>query len=108
MDTPKQRVISDRARDVISSTGDINVRKRMLHELFGALRIVQMTSNLLRKDETLRLPVEALTDRVGEWLPNENPQADRRGPGLLGPFRGILRLQRRRERVYLDVGQETT
>src|SRR5258708_3492817 len=55
VDTPKQRIIlTDLGRHFVQ--GDINIRKRMLHELFGHLRIVQMTSNLLRKDETLRLP----------------------------------------------------
>jgi NitT/TauT family transport system ATP-binding protein len=72
VDTPKQRVIlTDLGKHFVA--GDINVRKRMLHELFGALRIVQMASNLLRKDDHLRIPIESLIDRVGEWLPNENP-----------------------------------
>src|SRR5262249_40381897 len=68
VDTPKQRVfLTDLGRHFVQ--GDINVRKRMLHELFGALRIVQMTTNLLRKDESFRLPIESLQERVAEWLP---------------------------------------
>jgi len=107
VDTPKQRVIlTDLGRHFVA--GDINVRKRMLHELFGALRIVKMTANLLRKDESLRLPVEALTERVGEWLPNENPHQIVEALVSWGRFAEYFGYNDDTKEVYLDVGQETT
>ena len=106
VDTPKQNVmLTDLGRYFVS--GDINVRKRMLHELFGALRIVQMTSNLLRKDENLRLPVDALTERVGEWLPNENPHQIVEALVSWGRFAEYFGYNDDTKEVYLDVGQET-
>lgn len=107
LDTPKQSVIlTDLGKHFVA--GDINVRKRMLHELFGALRIVQMTTNLLRKDEQLRLPVEALTERVGEWLPNENPHHIVEALVSWGRFAEYFGYNDDTKEVYLDIGQETT
>jgi NitT/TauT family transport system ATP-binding protein len=106
VDTPKQNVIlTDLGRHFFE--GDINVRKRMLHELFGALRIVQMTSNLLRKDEHLRLPVDELVERVGEWLPNENPHQVVDVLVSWGRFAEYFGYNDDTKEVYLDVGQET-
>ena len=107
VDTPKQKVIlTELGRHF--AAGDMNVRKRMLHELFGALRIVQMTSNLLRKDDNLRLPVESLTERVGEWLPNENPHQVVEALVSWGRFAEYFGYNDDTKEVYLDVGQETT
>lgn len=107
VETPKQTVVlTDLGRHFFD--GDINVRKRMLHELFGGLRIVQMTSNLLRKSETLRMPVEALTERVAEWLPNENPQQIVDTLVEWGRFSEYFGYNDDAKEVYLDVGQETT
>jgi len=107
VETPKQRVIlTDLGKHFVE--GDINVRKRMLHELFGSLRIVQMTSNLLRKDEGLRLPVESLIERVGEWLPNENPNQVVEALVSWGRFAEYFGYNDDSKEVYLDVGQETT
>ena len=107
VDTPKQYVVlTELGRHFVA--GDINLRKRMLHELFGSLRIVQMTTNLLRKDEHLRLPVEDLTERVGEWLPNENPHFIVETLVSWGRFAEYFGYNDDLKEVYLDVGQETT
>ena len=106
VDTPKQNVLlTNLGKQFVA--GDINVRKRMLHELFGNLRIVQMTSNLLRKDENLRLPVDALMERVGEWLPNENPHQIVEALVSWGRFAEYFGYNDDSKEVYLDVGQET-
>ncbi len=106
VDTPKQSVVlTDLGRHFVE--GDINVRKRMLHELFGALKIVQMTSNLLRKNDNLRLPVEELTSRVGEWLPNENPHQIVEVLVSWGRFSEYFGYNDDAKEVYLDIGQET-
>ena len=80
----------------------------MLHELFSALRIVQMTSNLLRRDESLRIPIEELTERVGEWLPNENPQQIVETLVSWGRFAEYFGYNDDTKELYLDIGQETT
>ena len=106
VDTPKQRVLlTELGRHFV--LGDINVRKRMLHELFGALRITQMTANLLRKDESLRLPIQALEERVGEWLPNENPHQIVEALVSWGRFAEYFGYNDDTKELYLDTGQET-
>lgn len=107
VDTPKQNVaLTEVGKQFVA--GDINVRKKMLHELFGNLRIVQITANLLRRDESLRLPIEALTERVGEWLPNENPHQIVETLVSWGRFAEFLGYNDDSKEVYLDIGQETT
>jgi NitT/TauT family transport system ATP-binding protein len=107
VDTPKQKVIlTDLGKHFVE--GDINVRKRMLHELFGALRIVQMTTNLLRKDDSFRLPIEALQERVAEWLPSENPLQVVEALVSWGRFAEYFGYNDDTKEVYLDLGQETT
>ncbi|MEK6704754.1 MAG: nitrate/sulfonate/bicarbonate ABC transporter ATP-binding protein [Bdellovibrionota bacterium] len=106
VDTPKQSVVlTEFGRPFVD--GDINIRKRMLHELFGGLRIVQMTTNLLRKDEGLRLPVEALTERIAEWLPNENPHQIVEVLVSWGRFAEYFGYNDDTKEMYLDIGQET-
>ena len=107
VDTPKQNVLlTDIGRHFVS--GDINVRKRMLHELFGALKIVQMTANLLRRDESLRLPIQEIIDQVGEWLPSENPHQVVDSLVSWGRFAEYFGYNDDTKEVYLDVGKETT
>jgi len=106
VDTPKHMVIlTDLGRRFVD--GDINVRKRVLHELFGALKIVQLTTNLLRIEETLRIQIETLTERVSEWLPNENPHQIVETLVSWGRFAEYFGYNDDTKEVYLDVGQET-
>ena len=105
VDTPKQTVVlTDLGTHFVN--GDINIRKRMLHELFAALKIVQMTSNLLRKDETLRMPISSLKERVAEWLPNENPEQIVDALVEWGRFSEYFGYNDDTKELYLDVGQE--
>jgi NitT/TauT family transport system ATP-binding protein len=107
VDTPKHRIIlTDLGRHFVE--GDINVRKRMLHELFGSLRIVQMATNLLRTDDSYRMPIESLTERVAEWLPNENPHQIVEALVSWGRFAEYFGYNDDTKEVYLDIGQETT
>ncbi|HUP56386.1 MAG TPA: nitrate/sulfonate/bicarbonate ABC transporter ATP-binding protein, partial [Bdellovibrionota bacterium] len=107
VETPKQRVLlTDLGRHFVQ--GDINVRKRMLHELFGALRIVHMKTNLLRKDDAFRIPIEALQERVAEWLPTENPLQVVEALVSWGRFAEYFGYNDDTKEVYLDLGQETT
>ena len=105
VETPKNEVkLTDLGRRFVS--GDINSRKRVLHELFGALRIVQLTSNLLKANETLRIPIETLEDRVAEWLPNENPHNLVETLVGWGRFAEYFGYNDDTKELYLDVGQE--
>ncbi len=105
VDTPKQDVVLTEIGKTFV-VGDINVRKKMLHELFGSLRIVRMLVNLLDKDELLRLSVDTLTERVAEWLPNENPNQIVDTLISWGRFAEFLGYNDDVREVYLDVGQD--
>lgn len=107
VETPKNYILlSTAGRQFIDS--DINTRKRMLNRLIGELQIVQLATNLLRKQEEFRMPIDVFTERVGEWLPNENsPQV----VDVLiswGRFAEYFGYNDDTKEVYLDVGQETT
>jgi NitT/TauT family transport system ATP-binding protein len=107
VDTPKHTVVlTDLGKRFIE--GDINARKRVLHELFGGLKLVQLTTNLLKTDETFRVPIEKLTERVSEWLPNENPQGIVEALISWGRFAEYFGYNDDTKEVYLDVGQEAT
>jgi NitT/TauT family transport system ATP-binding protein len=106
VETPKHAVIlTDLGRRFVDA--DINARKRILHELFGSLKIVQLTTNLLKTDESLRIPVEKLSDRVTEWLPNENPAQIVEALVSWGRFAEYFGYNDDTKEVYLDIGQES-
>jgi len=106
VDTPKHTVIlTDLGRRFVDA--DINARKRVLHELFGSLKIVQLTTNLLKADEALRIPVERLTERVQEWLPNENPHNLVEALVSWGRFAEFFGYNDDTKEIYLDIGQES-
>jgi len=107
VDTPKHRVVlTELGKRFVD--GDINSRKRVLHELFGSLKIVQLTSNLLRASDNLRIPIETLTERVGEWLPNENPHQIVESLVSWGRFAEYFGYNDDTKELYLDVGQDAT
>lgn len=105
VDTPKHDIVlTELGKRLVE--GDINIRKRLLHELFGALKIVQMTTNLLRSHEHYRVPIEALEERVKEWLPNENQHQIVETLISWGRFAEYFGYNDDAKEVYLDVGQE--
>jgi len=106
VDTPRQTVVLTESGRLFVK-GDINVRKRMLHDLFGALRIVQQVSALLKQSETLRLPVEVIEQKVAGWLPNENPENVVSVLISWGRFSEVFGYNDDAKELYLDVGQET-
>lgn len=105
VETPRHAIVlTDLGKKFVDS--DINGRKRMLHELFGGLRIVQLTTNLVKSDESLRIPREKLEERISEWIPNENPNQLVEvliGWGRYAEYFGYSDDTRE---IYLDVGQE--
>ena len=106
VDTPKQTVIlTEFGKRFVE--GDMNIRKGMLHDLSGGLRIVQQVGELLKQSETLRLPVEVIEQKVAEWLPNENPQSVLNVLISWGRFSEVFGYNDDAKELYLDVGQET-
>lgn len=105
VDTPRQQVVLTREGQVFAK-GDVNLRKRMTHDNFGRLMIVQRTTDLLKQSETVRIPIEELREKVGEWLPNENP--DRVIDVLIswGRYAEYFGYNDNTKSIYLDVGQE--
>jgi len=105
VDTPKQTVVlTESGRRFVGA--DVNVRKSMLHQLFGDLRIVQQVSSLLKQSETLRLPVEVIEQKVAGWLPNENPEKVVSVLISWGRFSEVFGYNDDAKELYLDVGQE--
>lgn len=105
VDTPRQQVMLTKDGQVFAK-GDVNLRKRMVHENFGRLLIVQRTTELLKQSETVRIPIDELREKVGEWLPNENP--DRLIDVLIawGRYAEYFGYNDNTKAIYLDVGQE--
>ncbi|MBK9295213.1 MAG: nitrate/sulfonate/bicarbonate ABC transporter ATP-binding protein [Oligoflexia bacterium] len=105
VETPRHTVIlTDLGKAFLD--GDINARKRMLHELFGNLKIVQLATNLLKAEDNLRISLDTLQERVAEWLPNENPEQICEALIAWGRFAEYLGYNDDTKEVYLDVGQE--
>jgi NitT/TauT family transport system ATP-binding protein len=106
VDTPKQRVIlMDLGWQFVK--GDINQKKALLNELFSELRIVRMSSALIRKEHYLRMSVDILLEAIKEWLPNENPHQILETLISWGRFAEYFGYNDNTKEVYLDIGQET-
>lgn len=105
VDTPRQQVVLTRAGQIFAKA-DINTRKKMLHESFGQLLIVHKTTELLKQSEIIRIPVAELKEKIGEWLPNENP--DTIADVLIdwGRYAEYFGYNDNTKSIYLDVGQE--
>ncbi|MCX7977723.1 MAG: nitrate/sulfonate/bicarbonate ABC transporter ATP-binding protein [Bdellovibrionaceae bacterium] len=106
VDTPKQIVIlTDHGRKLVE--GDMNFRKRILNELFGNLRLVQLVTQYLRGFEKLRAPEEQLTEYIASLLPKENPHELLQTLVSWGRFAEYFGYSSDTKEVYLDVGQES-
>ena len=106
VDTPRQTVVlTEQGKRFVA--GDINARKKMLNELFAELRIVRLTTNLLRASPNLHMPASELQERISEWLPNQNPQEQLETLIAWGRFSEYLGYSDDTKEIYLDVGQET-
>jgi NitT/TauT family transport system ATP-binding protein len=105
VDTPKQDIIlTDSGKRFVS--GDINVRKQMLHDLFPSLHIVQMVTTMLRIQSGLKMPIDELSVCFQEWLPNENPNEVIQALIGWGRFAEYFGYNDDTKEFYLDVGQD--
>jgi NitT/TauT family transport system ATP-binding protein len=105
VDTPRQQVVLTREGQNFTKA-DINARKRMLHDNFGHLAIVQKTTELLKQSEIVRIPVDELKEKVSEWLPNENPDTMVDVLIAWGRYAEYFGYNDNTKSIYLDVGQE--
>ena len=106
VDTPKQQVVLTRAGQIFARA-DVNTRKKMLHENFERLSIVQKTTELLKQSEIVRIPIDELKEKIGEWLPNENPEKILEVLISWGRYAEYFGYNDNTKSIYLDVGQET-
>lgn len=106
VDTPKQQVVLTAWGDSFVSA-DVNQRKRMINQSFAQLLIVKKMTELLRESQSVRLPVEVVTEKMHELLPNEN--AEKMVETLIswGRFAEYFGYNDDTGEIYLDVGQET-
>ncbi len=105
IDSPKQQVVLTKQGQLFSNA-DVNTRKKMLNENFSKLVIVQKTMELLRKSEKVRIPRTSLIEKLGEWLPNENPEKIAEVLIAWGRYSEVFGYNDDTKSIYLDLGQE--
>jgi NitT/TauT family transport system ATP-binding protein len=105
VETPKQRVVltKEGLEFVIS---DINARKKMLHDVFSTLTIVQIATDILKESDIVRLPVSDLVQRFQEMLPNEDAEQLVNILIAWGRYAEYFGYNDDTKTIYLDIGQE--
>ena len=78
----------------------------MLNEKFKNLLIVQKTTELLKNNDEVRMPIETLKEHIHLWLPNED--ADKVVTTLVGwgRYSEYFGYNDNAKVIYLDRGQE--
>ena len=105
VDTPKQLVVLTKKGQLFASS-DINARKKMIHDEFDKLLIVQKTTELLKTSPNIRVPIEELKQSVHEWLPSEDPDKIVEVLISWGRYAEYFGYNDNTKSIYLDVGQE--
>ncbi|MBI3544831.1 MAG: ATP-binding cassette domain-containing protein [Deltaproteobacteria bacterium] len=105
VDTPKNAIVlTDFGKRFIQ--GDVNVRKRVLHEALKQLKLSQLLEAKLREADHLALSIEIVLEHMREWLPNENAQAVLDTLIQWGRYGELFGYNDDTKEIYLDVGQE--
>ncbi|MBI2607143.1 MAG: nitrate/sulfonate/bicarbonate ABC transporter ATP-binding protein [Deltaproteobacteria bacterium] len=105
VDTPKNHIVlTDFGKRFIE--GDVNVRKRILHEVLRGLRLAQLLEQRLRDAENYTLSFDSVIEGVKEWLPNENAEAVLDALIQWGRYGELFGYNGDTKMIYLDVGQE--
>lgn len=105
LDTPKQQVVLTRHGQIFANA-DTGQRKKMLHDLFAQLMIVQRTTEVLKQSPTVRIPIAELEEKMAEWLPNEDPAQAAETLISWGRYAEFFGYNDDSKSVYLDVGQD--
>jgi NitT/TauT family transport system ATP-binding protein len=105
VDTPKNAIVlTDFGKRFIQ--GDVNVRKRILHEALKQLKLAQLLEQKLRGAENFTLSYEAVLEHIHEWLPSENSEAVLDTLIQWGRYGELFGYNDDTKQIYLDVGQE--
>ena len=105
-DTPKNAIVlTDFGKRFIE--GDVNVRKRILHEALRQLKLVQLLEQKLRGVENFTLSFESVLESINDWLPNENATAILETLIQWGRYAELFGYNDDTKEMYLDIGQET-
>jgi NitT/TauT family transport system ATP-binding protein len=105
IDTPQQQVVLTELGHRFVQ-GDINLRKKMLHESFGKLRITKLLVSILKKKDPVRMPLAELKEAVALWLPHENPMNIVKTLISWGRFAEFFGYNDDSKELYLDTGQD--
>lgn len=105
VDTPKQKVILTKYGRAFAEA-DTNQRKRMVNESFAKLLIVQKTTALLNESENLRIHVDELSEKLHEWLPNENSETMIEVLVSWGRYAEYFGYNDNSKSIYLDTGED--
>jgi len=105
VDTPKNAIVlTDFGRRFIQ--GDVNVRKRILHESLRQLKLAQLLEQKLRSADNYTLTYEIVLEHMHEWLPTENSHAVLDTLIQWGRYGELFGYNDDTKEIYLDVGQE--
>ena len=105
VDTPKNAIVlTDFGKRFIQ--GDVNVRKRVLHEALKQLKLAQLLEQKLREADHFSLSIEVVLGYMHEWLPNENAQGVLDTLIQWGRYGELFGYNDDTKEIYLDVGQE--
>ncbi|MFZ4403860.1 MAG: nitrate/sulfonate/bicarbonate ABC transporter ATP-binding protein [Pseudobdellovibrionaceae bacterium] len=105
VETPKQQVILTKIGQAFVKS-DVNLRKKMLHEQFAKLLIVEKATQFLKRSPTVRRPVDEMTEKISQWLPNEDPHKILETLIGWGRYAEYFGYNDNTKEIYLDVGQE--
>ncbi len=107
VDTPKNMVVlTEFGKRFVE--GDVNVRKRMMHEILKSLRLPQLLEQRLRSSEKYMMSYDAGLASIHEWLPNENAEQVLDTLIQWGRYGELFGYNDDTKEIYLDVGQEHT
>jgi NitT/TauT family transport system ATP-binding protein len=105
VETPKQQVsLTQQGREF--ARGDVNIRKKMLHENFGKLKLVKAVCEILKEAPNFRFPIEDLHHQIHEWLPNENAKKLAQTLISWGRYSEYFGYNDLSQSFYLDLGED--
>jgi NitT/TauT family transport system ATP-binding protein len=103
VDTPGQEVaLTALGRDFVN--GDVNQRKRLLHQQLRTLGVFAYVLRLLERAPEHRLPAEVLKEQLVLVLPNEDPDALFDTIVGWGRYGELIGYEATEQVVYLDEG----
>ena len=105
IDTPRHNIVLTELGRRFNA-GDVNVRKRLVHEALRQLKLAQLLEERLRGAENYTVSLVSAVEAVHEWLPNENPNAIIDTLIQWGRYGELFGYNDDTKEIYLDLGQE--